>query len=75
MIAIKRGAIQAPFDGATIANSEVIEWLSNDSSKPGKTAPKTSHPMALDMRSLRPIPCSTTFSRCAIWSRSWDQRS
>ncbi|CAL5227026.1 g9920 [Coccomyxa viridis] len=36
MIAIKRGVIQAPFDGATIANSEVIEWLSNDSSKPGR---------------------------------------
>ena len=38
MIAIKRGVIQAPFDGATIANSEVIEWLSNDSSKPGEIA-------------------------------------
>ena len=40
MIAIKRGPIQAPFDGASVANSNVIEWLSNDSSKPGMNSPR-----------------------------------
>ena len=40
MIAIKQGAIQAPFDGATITNNKVIEWISNDSSKPGTSLPQ-----------------------------------
>ena len=35
MVAVRKGAIQAPFDGATVSNNEVIEWISNDSSKPG----------------------------------------
>ena len=40
MIAIKKGAVQPPFDGVTVINSNVIEWLSNDSSKPGTSVPQ-----------------------------------
>lgn len=36
MIALKEEAINAPFDGVTVKNNQVIEWISKDSSKPGK---------------------------------------
>ena len=36
MLALSQGAIKAPFDGASIINSSLIEWLARDSSKPGK---------------------------------------
>ena len=36
MIALKKEAINAPFDGVTVKNSQIIEWISKDSSKPGE---------------------------------------
>ena len=38
MLALKDGAIQAPFDGVTVRNSSIIEWISRDTSKPGMLA-------------------------------------
>ena len=38
MLALKEGAIQAPFDGVTVPNSSIIEWISRDTSKPGMLA-------------------------------------
>ena len=38
MLALKEGAIQAPFDGVTVRNSSIIEWISRDTSKPGMLA-------------------------------------
>ncbi|CAK0733136.1 hypothetical protein CVIRNUC_000231 [Coccomyxa viridis] len=36
MLALKQGAIRAPFDGVTVRNSSIIEWISRDTSKPGR---------------------------------------
>ena len=38
MLALKQGAIRAPFDGVTVRNSSIIEWISRDTSKPGMLA-------------------------------------
>ena len=38
MLALKEGAIQAPFDGVTVRNSSIVEWISRDTSKPGMLA-------------------------------------
>lgn len=50
MIAIKKGAVQAPFDGVMVINSKVIEWLSNDSSKPGKSVPQCTCTLTMVLR-------------------------
>ena len=36
MLAVSGDAIKAPFDGASITNSNTIEWIARDTSKPGK---------------------------------------
>ena len=38
MLALREGAICAPFDGVTVRNSSIIEWISRDTSKPGMLA-------------------------------------
>ena len=39
MTAFPAGAVQAPFDAVTTRGSDAIEWLSNDSAKPGDQRP------------------------------------
>lgn len=36
MLALRQNAIDAPFDGASVSNSETFEWIARDSSKPGR---------------------------------------
>ena len=38
MLALKKEAIRAPFDGVTVRSSSIIEWISRDTSKPGMLA-------------------------------------
>ena len=38
MLALREGAIRAPFDGVTVRNSSIVEWISRDTSKPGMLA-------------------------------------
>lgn len=36
MVCLEKGTVDAPFDGASVAGCDVIQWVARDSSKPGK---------------------------------------
>lgn len=39
MVALRREELSMPFDGASVANSPAIQWISRDTSKPGGSLP------------------------------------
>ncbi|BDA48954.1 Renalase [Coccomyxa sp. Obi] len=36
MVCLERSAVNAPFDGSSVAGCDVIQWVARDSSKPGR---------------------------------------
>ena len=39
MVCLEKGAVDAPFDGASVASCDVIQWVARDYSKPGNLPP------------------------------------